>query len=251
MATGVLVLAVGPATRFLQYLSLEPKVYEAVFEFGESTDTYDSEGVATFSGPVPADLNEAFNAAVPTYLGLIEQIPPMYSAVKVDGKPLYKYARQGITLERTARRIHIAAIDGIHTAGNSVSFRVECSGGTYIRTLGHDIGMRLGCGAKMTDLRRSRVGRFGLIDSVPLADIDTARMVPLRSALEPMASLEMDEAQVHNIREGRTVILLDPPEAKLAALIEPGGNVFSVARVIGNIVQPECVIPAGVNLGVV
>ena len=250
MATGVLVVAVGPATRFLQYLQLEPKTYYATFEFGYATNTLDTEGEVTHRGEVPSDLEAAFRTAVPKFLGLIEQVPPMYSAIKVGGKALYKYAREGIDVPRATRRIHIAYIDDITVSGASVSFRVECSGGTYIRTLGHDLGMELGCGATMTALRRERVGRFGLEDSVAADLMTPASMLTLRSALEPMVCVQLDEPQANNIREGRTVMLLDPPEATLVALLEPGGNVFSAARVIGNIVQPECVIPAGVDLGV-
>jgi tRNA pseudouridine55 synthase len=244
LATGLLVVAVGPATRFLQYLPLEPKVYEGDITFGHATTTYDAEGEATSGGDVPADLTAAFQAALPAFKGLIQQLPPMHSAVKVAGKPLYKYAREGKVLEREPRTVHIESIDVQAIEGATISVRIVCSGGTYIRSLAHDIGKAVGCGAFLSRLRRTDVGRFGLDRAVTLDQARPADLLPLREALPPMPMLPLTDVQTDAIREGRTVLVGSPPDSQLAALLDPHGDVFSVARVVGNLLQPECVIPS-------
>ena len=248
MATGLLVIAVGPATRFLQYLPLEPKEYVGTFAFGRTTETFDAEGATTTESEVPANLVEQIEQHLPTFRGLIQQVPPMYSAVKLNGKALYTYARKGEDIEREPRTVHISefallASDGIHA-----EFRIRCSGGTYVRTLGHDLGQAIGCGAHMTKLTRTEVGRFKLDSSLDLDGIMPNDLISLRDALVPAPMIELDEKQVQSIREGRTVMVVDPPEGPFVALLTPEGNVFSIARVIGNVVQPDCVIPEGVDL---
>ena len=271
LATGLLVVAVGPATRFLQYLPLEPKEYEGTMLFGKRTSTYDAEGEVLGEGPVPEDLAKQLAALKPKFTGLIEQIPPMHSAVKVAGKPLYKYARQGEEVDRQKRTIHISSLEFGRFDGASVDFRLVCSGGTYVRTLAEDLGQTLGCGAYLTRLRRTRVGRFGLSGAVGLDEVSTTKLLPLRRALEPMHVVGLNERQTESIREGRQVTIADNNEeespkaqgprpkaspselstqhsalerASLVALADPHGQVFSVARLLGNLVQPECVIPS-------
>jgi tRNA pseudouridine55 synthase len=286
LATGLLVVAVGPATRFLQYLPLEPKEYEGTMLFGKRTSTYDAEGEVLSENLVPEDLENVLAAIKPKFMGLIEQIPPMHSAVKVAGKPLYKYARQGEEVDRQKRTIHISSLEFGPTDGASVDFRLVCSGGTYVRTLADDIGQALGCGAYLTRLRRTRVGRFGLSGAVGLDEVSTTKLLPLRRALEPMHVVGLNERQTESIREGRQVTIseesatvdamargsrtkaINPgsepsaersspiasePDldarraafgASLVALADPHGEVFSVARLLGNLVQPECVIPS-------
>lgn len=246
LAEGLLVVAVGPATRFLQYLPLEPKEYVATVTFGKSTTTYDAEGEVTFEGAVPDDLRGAIEEATKKFSGLIQQIPPMYSAIKVKGKPLYAYARQGQELVREPRTVHIGAYELLELNDNVVSFRIECSGGTYVRTLAHDLGEVLGCGAHLSGLVRTRVGRFSLVEGTPLAEVSAAGLIPLHEALPPMPLYHLNESQTANVREGRTIGMSDPPGGSLVGLLEPGGTVFSVARIQGNLLQPECVIPAEV-----
>jgi tRNA pseudouridine55 synthase len=263
LGTGLLVVAVGPATRFLQYLPLEPKEYQGTITFGKRTNTYDAEGEVISSGPVPADLAAQLEAIKPRFMGLVEQIPPMYSAVKVAGKPLYKYARQGEEVDRQTRTIHISELDLV-VDGDVATYRLVCSGGTYVRTLADDLGQAIGCGAYLTALRRTRVGRFSLEGSVPLDGVTASHLIPLRSALDPMQIIELDSRQTAAIREGQQVTVsaesspaqqgaggeegvrggahADSPN--IVALADPNGQVFSVARLIGNLVQPECVIPS-------
>jgi tRNA pseudouridine55 synthase len=250
LATGLLVVAVGPATRFLQYLPLEPKVYEGIFEFGRATTTYDAEGETASDGIVPDDLEAALQAVFPQFTGLIQQLPPMYSAVKVGGKPLYKYAREGKVLEREPRTVHIDTLD-IQDIEPRAKIRVVCSGGTYIRSLAHDIGAAIGCGGFLAGLLRTDVGRFSLTDAVPLAEATPGHLIPLRLALPPMPLIPLTDVQTASVREGRTVLIAEPPSGNVAALLDPSGEVFSVARVVGNLLQPECVIPSEAPHGAV
>lgn len=250
LATGLLVIAVGPATRFLQYLPLEPKEYIADVQFGRATTTYDLEGDSTFEGPVPPDLGAAIEIAKPKFLGLIEQVPPMYSAVKVKGKPLYAYARSGQEIERNSRRVHIGAFDVLELGATSAKVRIECSGGTYVRSLAHDMGEAVGCGAHLTGLLRTGVGRFRVEQGTPLEEIEPSLVYPLREALAPMPMVSLEESDVQRIRLGQPIDVAFPEEAKLVALLDGEGRVFSVARVIGNQLQPECVIPEEAMNGV-
>ncbi|HEY0866681.1 MAG TPA: tRNA pseudouridine(55) synthase TruB [Fimbriimonas sp.] len=244
LATGLLVMAVGPATRFLQYLPLEPKEYVGEFVFGSATDTYDAEGEVVERREVPADLREAIEGAKPGFMGLQSQLPPMHSAVKVKGKPLYAYARKGQELEREPRTVHIDAFDLESVEENCARIRIVCSGGTYIRSLAHDLGQAIGCGAHLGGLQRTRVGRFGVEEATALESVQPSDLVPLAEALPPMSLVRVTDIQVRHIQEGRHIIVEDEPCGTLCALVSPNGNVFSVARVNGNVLQPECVIPA-------
>lgn len=249
LATGLLVVAVGPATRFLQYLPLEPKVYEGVFRFGHATTTYDLEGDPGPESPVPDDLATAIEQHLPSFRGLITQIPPLYSAIKVKGKPLYAYARKGEEApRREPRTVHIGEYTPLSIEEDRASFRISCSGGTYIRSLAHDMGEALGCGAYLESLIRTDVGRFNLSMGCELGEATPDDLVPLHEALRPMPMIPLDAGEVRAAREGRPLSISAPEGATLVALLEPGGTVFSVARANGNVLHPECVIPAEVQL---
>ncbi len=243
MATGLLVVAVGPATRFLQYLPLEPKVYRAVVRFGIETDSYDSEGDIVAEKPVPIDLAAQVREIIPTFLGLQDQVPPMYSAVKVKGQPLYKYAREGIEIERKSRTIHIERMDVLDIGETTVEVEIECSGGTYVRTIAHDLGQRVGCGAYLQSLVRTSVGRFELENAKTIEEVSTDDLIPLKVALQPMKIRLLSELETMRVRNGGSVANLSGVTDEFAALAEPSGEVISVAAVQGNVLQPECVIP--------
>ncbi len=250
-ATGLLVVAVGPATRFLQYLPLEPKEYLGRIRFGSETSTYDAEGEVLASKEPPEKLRDVVEAHLPAFRGLIQQLPPMYSAVKVDGKPLYKYARQGQELHREPRTVHIGTFEIVGGEAPEFEVKVVCSGGTYIRSLAHDLGQAVGCGAHLGGLQRVRVGRFRVDQALPIESIDSDHLMPLSKALLPMPMIQVDQIHAEHVRDGRAIGLAEPPEAPLVALLDSDGQVFSVARVHGNVLQPECVIPAEVMHGVV
>ena len=243
MATGLLVVAVGPATRFLQYLPLEPKVYRAVVRFGVTTDSYDSEGEIVSESAVPRDLDVQLHDVVPTMLGLQEQVPPMFSAVKVKGQPLYKLARQGIEIERKSRTINIGRMEILNIGEATVELEIECSGGTYVRTIAHELGQRLGCGAFLQSLVRTQIGRFSLNDAKSIDDISFDDMIPLKTALLPMQIRLLSDLETMRVRNGGSVANLIDATDEFVALAEPSGEIISVAAVHGNVLQPECVIP--------
>ena len=245
LASGLLVVAVGPATRFLQYLSLEPKEYIADVRFGHATSTYDEEGVPTESGPVPEDLAAALEAELPAYRGLIQQLPPMYSAVKLNGKPLYTYARRGEEVERRPRTVHIDALTIVEAGESTAKLRILCSGGTYVRTLAHDIGMMLKCGAHLTGLVRTQVGRFLLEAARTIDEVDPEDLMPLSEALAPMPALTLDEEAERFARDGRTLHLAPElvPDNPFVVLLDLRGGIVGIGRVSGLAIHPECVLP--------
>jgi tRNA pseudouridine55 synthase len=170
LATGVLPLCFGEATKFSRYLLDADKAYEAEVRLGQTTNTGDAEGEVLETRPVNISLEQA-EAVLPQFRGDIMQVPPMYSALKQDGQPLYKLARAGEVVERKARSIHIAALELLSLEGDLLRLRVSCSKGTYIRTLAEDIGRELGCGAHIAGLRRIAAGPFDLSRAVTLDEL--------------------------------------------------------------------------------
>ena len=243
LATGLLVVAVGPATRFLQYLPLEPKEYVGTIRFGVETTTQDAEGEVVAEKPVPADLMFEIGEVLPEFKGSIQQLPPLYSAVKKEGKPLYVYARRGEEVERERRTVFISEAELLTQTGNEVDVRVVCSGGTYMRTWAHDLGQRLGCGAHLSALRRTRVGKFAIEDAVTLEEVELLHLRPLVEALPPVPLVEITHRQAEAIRHGQAIGFPRPPAGLVCGLVGPDGDVIGMARIQGQELQPECVIP--------
>lgn len=186
MATGVLPLVVNKATKFAQFLDGGAKVYLATMELGVETDTYDSEGTVIAAHEVTATEDE-IRKVLSGFMGKIMQVPPMYSAKKVNGVPLYKLARKGVVVKRDANEIEIFENEITGISLPFVEFRVSCSRGTYVRSICHDAGALLGCGARMTALRRVGCGEFTEAEAVaPDASADelTKRIIPLEEALK-------------------------------------------------------------------
>ncbi len=173
MASGLLPLTFGEATKFSQMLLDADKTYEAVVQLGVDTDSGDADGAVIATRPVAVD-RAALEAVLARFRGEIEQVPPMYSALKRDGKALYEYARAGIELEREARKVTIHALELLDFAGERFTIRVHCSKGTYIRSLAMDIGAALGCGAHLAALRRTAIGAFDLSGAVTLEALEVA-----------------------------------------------------------------------------
>ena len=199
LATGVLPLCFGAATKFSQMHLDANKTYEAVIQFGVKTSTGDAEGNVIEERPVthtPAELA----AVVQRFTGLIRQVPPMHSALKKDGKALYEYARAGIDIEREARNVEIFELKVIDPSVNgslsAIKIRVSCSKGTYIRTLGEDIGEALGCGAHLTALRRVVTGPFEVSRCVTLAALEAMTEPAREACLLPVESLLADHTPV-------------------------------------------------------
>ncbi len=212
-ATGLLPLCFGEATKFAQDLLDADKTYEATVKLGETTTTGDTEGELLELKPVSVS-REQVDAVLAQFRGPILQVPPMYSALKRDGKPLYEYARAGVTLEREARPVTIHALDLLEFAPPLLRLRVHCSKGTYIRVLGEDIGRALGCGAHLSALRRTAIDTLAL-SGAPAIDTLAAMAEPERaSALLPVDALlskfprvELDDELAHRFRQGQRIAL--------------------------------------------
>ena len=173
-AEGVLPVALGKATRLVDMITDKEKTYEAVMRLGVVTDTQDMSGTVLSQTTELSVAEEELCTVVSSFVGDYMQVPPMYSALKVNGKKLYELAREGKTVERKPRPVHFYEIEILDISFPLVHFRVTCSKGTYIRTLCHDIGEKLGCGAAMESLLRTKVGRFTLDDAITLAQTEEA-----------------------------------------------------------------------------
>lgn len=173
-AEGVLPVALGKATRLVDMITDKEKTYEAVMRLGVVTDTQDMSGTVLSQTTERSVTEEELCTVVSSFVGDYMQVPPMYSALKVNGKKLYELAREGKTVERKPRPVHFYEIEILDISFPLVHFRVTCSKGTYIRTLCHDIGEKLGCGAAMESLLRTKVGRFTLDDAITLAQTEEA-----------------------------------------------------------------------------
>lgn len=206
LATGLLPLCFGEATKFAGELLDADKAYTASLRLGTTTDTADAEGKPLITRPVQVSPQQ-IDAVLRRFTGEIMQVPPMHSALKRDGKPLYEYARQGIELERTPRRVVIHAIDLDGFSGETLSFTVACSKGTYVRTLAEDIGEALGCGAHLAALRRIRIGRLRLEQAVTLADLEALNLEQRDALLAPPDALllELPRAELDSTAAGRLV----------------------------------------------
>lgn len=167
-ATGLLIIVLGRGTKLSERLMGDDKVYEGTIKFGEETDSYDSDGELTSSMPVMPMTLEELNEEAAKFIGDQMQVPPMVSAIKKDGVPLYKLARKGVEVEREPRLVHIYNFRFTSYAEPLGEFRVACTKGTYVRSIAHDLGQKLGCGAHLTKLRRSVSGRFDVADALPL-----------------------------------------------------------------------------------
>ncbi len=187
-ATGLLPLCFGEATKFAQDLLEADKTYEATVQLGQATTTGDTEGEVIESRPVDFG-REQVEAVLATFRGPILQVPPMYSALKRDGKPLYEYARAGVTLERDARAVTIHALELIEFSPPQLKLRVHCSKGTYIRVLGEDIGRALGCGAHLSALHRTGIAALSVGAACSLEQLESASAEARSSILLPVDAL--------------------------------------------------------------
>ena len=169
-ATGLLVIVLGKGTKLSEKLMSDDKVYEGAIKFGETTDSYDADGELVASLPVPPLTLEELNATAAEFQGDLMQTPPMVSAVKIKGVPLYKMARKGIEVERKARLIHVYSFRFASYSEPLGQFRIACTKGTYVRALAHEVGQKIGCGAHLASLRRVVSGKFDVKDSIPFED---------------------------------------------------------------------------------
>lgn len=196
MAKGVLPICLGKSTKIVDYIMKDFKIYKAVLKLGEVSDTYDREGKIIQSSKVDVGENEIINV-INSFIGEIDQVPPMYSALKVNGKRLYELARQGIEIERQSRKINIYDIIIEKINIPYVAFEVKCSKGTYIRSLCYDIGEKLNCGALMWDLERVATGKFTKENAIRLEDLSTdnleKNLIPMDKALHMYDKIYFEE----------------------------------------------------------
>jgi tRNA pseudouridine55 synthase len=218
MATGLLPICLGEATKYSQDLLEADKTYVARIKFGARTDTGDAEGqvIETFNLPTFAnesELKQSLDALLPKFTGAISQVPPMYSALKRDGKPLYEYARAGVELERAPREITIHRIRWTDIQWPEATLEVSCSKGTYIRVLAEDLGTAFACGAHLVGLRRTEVGHLSLEQSFTIESIqqglkDSASYIlPVDALLQTLPHLTVDEQQAKRLEMGQRVPL--------------------------------------------
>jgi len=170
-ATGLLVVLLGRGTKLSEKLMADDKVYSGTMKFGETTNSYDADGELVTSLPVPPMTVDELNTAAEAFLGDQMQTPPMVSAIKKDGVPLYKLARKGLEVERKPRLIHIYSFRFTYYNEPFGAFRVACTKGTYVRTLAHDLGQKFGCGAHLATLRRLVSGKFDVADSLQYEEL--------------------------------------------------------------------------------
>jgi tRNA pseudouridine55 synthase len=212
-ATGVLPVLIGRGTRVAEYLLAWDKDYRAVLRLGQATDTQDATGTVLATKPLDGVTDEKIRSAVGGFRGRIVQMPPMYSAVKVGGVPLYKAARAGKTVERDSREIEIHALDVLGIAGSDVTLRVRCSKGTYVRTLCADIGEALGVGGHLLSLERTRVGPLAVEQALTMNEIGACvqggrlgdALLTLDAALDMLPAVVVDERTAGRVRHGVAV----------------------------------------------
>lgn len=189
MATGLLVIVLGRGTKLSDSLMASDKVYSGRIKFGETTDSYDADGELVSSLPVPPLNLESLNESAASFVGDLMQTPPMVSAVKVKGVPLYKLARKGVEVAREPRLVHIYSFRFSAYQEPFGDFRLACTKGTYVRTVAHDLGQKLGCGAHLTALRRLDSGRFSVQDAMPLDDLLALEPSTLSNRVIPFLKL--------------------------------------------------------------
>ncbi len=188
-ATGLLIIVLGRGTKLSEKLMGDDKVYEGTMKFGEATDSYDSDGELTASLPVPLLTLDQLNEEAATFIGDQMQIPPMVSAIKKDGVPLYKLARKGVEVEREPRLIHIYNFRFTEYLEPIATFKLACTKGTYVRSVAHDLGQKLACGAHLATLRRSVSGKFDVADAKPLDEILKLSPTELEKRVLPFLKL--------------------------------------------------------------
>jgi len=245
-ATGMLPLCFGEATKVSQYLLEADKVYESTFVFGVSTDTGDAEGTETARADACALDAAAVEASLAPFRGEIEQVPSMYSAIKQGGRPLYELARQGVEVERKARRVTVHAFElQAFRPGEQAEadVRVHCSKGTYVRTLAQDLGTALGCGAHVSRLRRLQSGPFHIDEAITLEALQALRdsgdeaaldrlLLPAERALADMPLVTLSESAGFYLRQGQPVLVPNAPCDGMVRVAGESGELLGIGEIL-------------------
>jgi tRNA pseudouridine55 synthase len=240
-ASGVLVILVGPAVRLSEYVSASDKRYQAIIRLGARTDTFDADGKFTQSSQPINITEQQFEEVLKTFIGEIEQTPPPYSAVKVQGRKAYEMARKGEEVELAPRKITVHHLEVLEWAPPEVVIDVHCSSGTYVRSLANDLGEKLGCGAYLVGLRRTKSGRFSLRDAVPLRKLQEAfqagnwyqYLIPAAEALGDWPAIELNPDEVEGVRHGHRVKAeADTPVGKRVRGVSTQGELVALLECV-------------------
>ena len=233
----------GEATKLSSFLLDSDKEYEGTCQFGSKTTTGDAEGDVIETRPVPALNSEMLQELCTAFSGEIEQIPPMHSAIKKNGQPLYKLAHQGIEIEREPRAVSIHELTILDIQETAFRFHLRCSKGTYVRTLVEDIGARLGCGAHLSSLRRTAVGPFRLEDAVTesalmeiaadggMSALD-ALLIPMDQALEKWPAVKLTENSTYYVQQGQPVQVAKAPSTGWVRLFASNDRFLGVGQIL-------------------
>jgi len=246
LATGVLPICFGEATKFSQYLLDADKVYETTFVLGTQTSTGDAEGEVLQQVETADIMRSAVEAELKNFVGTIEQIPSMYSAIKHEGQPLYKLARKGVEVERKARRVTIASLDVLaFRAGTAaeLDIRLACSKGTYVRSVAEDLGAALGCGAHVSVLRRTAAGPFTLEQSVTLPTLEALKaedkladmdqlLRPADTAVGGLPLVSLTESGGYYLRQGQPVMVPNAPRDGIVRVALETGEFLGVGEIL-------------------
>lgn len=259
LATGLLPICLGEATKISGFLLDSDKTYLGTIRLGITTRTADAEGEVLETRPVPA-LDEAqVNEVLARFTGEIRQVPPMHSAVKVNGKPLYKLAHQGLEIEREARTVTIHALKLLRLEGDELDIELRCSKGTYVRTLAEEIGEALGCGAHLSALRRTGSGPFDVEQAITLDELERlaeegglealdARLLPIEQALSDWPVISLTPNSAHYVQQGQPVQVPRAPTSGWVRLQREDGRFLGVGHILEDgRVAPKRLIRAGGN----
>ncbi|MCP3061053.1 tRNA pseudouridine(55) synthase TruB [Myxococcus sp. K38C18041901] len=241
MATGVLPLCLGEATKVAGFITEGDKAYDATVRLGAETDTQDAEGQVTARAPVPSLTPALLEAALARFRGPFEQVPPMYSAVKVAGKRLYELARAGEEVERAARQVTVYELVLRDFSADRLHLSVRCSKGFFVRTLAFDLGRALGCGAHLEALRRTSSGPFTLARALPLTDVASLakegllapRLVSLSDALVDMPEVRVNADEARRVSHGVPVEVPASLKPGRVRVMGPDGALLAVAEGVG------------------
>lgn len=246
LATGVLPLCFGEATKFSQFLLDADKGYRSTFVLGAATTTGDAEGDVLAEADASHLAESDVTAALAGFLGEIEQVPPMYSAIKQGGQPLYKLARQGQEVERQARRVTFHSLELLAFRPGpraEVDVEMHCSKGTYVRSLAEDLGKLLGCGAHVSALRRTRAGPFSLRQAVSLPALEALKdageqdhmdslLLPMDAAIEALPQVRLGEAAGFYLRQGQPVRVAHAPRDGLVRMTLESGDFLGIGEIL-------------------
>lgn len=239
-ASGVLVILIGPAVRLSEYLVCDKKGYEATIRFGSVSDTYDGDGNVIQTGcEIPTD-EEKIMDAMETFTGDIVQVPPAYSAIKINGQKAYDLARKGKDVQLPERHIHVNSFDFIEYNPPELIADIICSSGTYVRSIAHDLGQKLGCGAYLSGLKRTVSGRFSLRDAVPLSDLQKAfedgtwyqYLIPAADALGDCEEIMLTMETEADILHGRRITAEPGEHQPLGKAVSEQGELIALLEFV-------------------